>query len=64
MIHRIDLDGHPTAAVAARRSPVSDLWHLIDDTGNTVDVVDSTEMTAILRAETIAEIEAAILPDR
>jgi hypothetical protein len=32
------ITGHPTA-VAARRSSISDLWHLIDGNGDTVDVV-------------------------
>lgn len=57
----IDLDFHPTAAGIRPLTPVEcgafNRWALVDQDGNTVDVVGSDEMTDIVRADTLAGIE-------
>lgn len=46
-IERFELQGHPVAT-AARKSSVSDPWHLIDANGDTVDVVRSHNLPEFL----------------
>jgi hypothetical protein len=62
----IILDFHPFAAGIRPLTPVEcgafNRWALIDADGNTVDVVDSAEMTDIVRADTLAAIQAQADP--